>query len=96
MQVVVEIPDEFSQRLLPVGKNPARALLEEAALNAFSEDRINAHELRTILGLETRYQLEGFLKERGVEHGAYGPEDLERDIVTMDRLREKRRSMSRS
>jgi hypothetical protein len=91
MQVIVEIPDEFSQQILPVGQDPSRALLEEAALKAFCEDRVTAHELRQVLGFETRYQLDGFLKERGIEHGAYGPEDLQQDIETVDRLLEKQR-----
>lgn len=86
MQVVVEIPDEFSQRILPAGQNPSRALLEEAALKAFCEDRIAMHELRQILGFDTQFQLDGFLKGRGIDHGAYGPEDLEQDMQTMDGL----------
>ena len=96
MQVIVDIPDEFSQRILPAGKSPSRALLEEAALRAFCENRVTMHELRVILGFGTRYELDGFLKERGVEHGAYGAEDLEQDIQTMDRLREKPPSIARS
>ena len=95
MQVIVEIPDEFSQQILPPGQDPSRALLEEAALKAFCEDRITAHELRVILGFETRYQLDGFLKDRGIDHGGYGPDDLEQDIQTLDRLRESQRSDSR-
>jgi len=63
MQVIVEIQDEFSQQILPAGQDPSRALLEDAALKAFCEDRITSHELRVILGFETRYQLDGFLKE---------------------------------
>jgi hypothetical protein len=89
MQVVVEIPDEFSQRILPAGQDPSRALLEETALKAFCEDRITAHELRQVLGFDTHYQLDGFLKERGIDHGAYSPGDLEHDVQTMDRLRDK-------
>jgi predicted HTH domain antitoxin len=89
MQVVVEIPDEFSRQILPAGQDPSRALLEEAALKAFCDDRITARELRLILGFATRYQLEGFLKERGIDHHAYGSQDLQDDIQTMDRLRDK-------
>jgi len=96
MQVIVEIPDEFSQRILPAGQDPSRALLEEAVLKAFCEDRITAHELGQILGFDTQYQLDGFLKERGIDHGAYGPEDLEHDVQTMDRLREKESQNSTS
>lgn len=95
MQVVVEIPDEFVQQILPAGQDPSRALLEEASLKAFCEDRITAHELRRILGFDTRYQLDGFLKERGIDYGGYGPDDLKQDIQTLDRLREAQRSNSR-
>jgi predicted HTH domain antitoxin len=94
MQVLVEIPDEFSQQLIPEGQNPARALLEEAALKAFCDDRVTSHELRRILGFETRYQLDGFLKQRGIDHGGYGPHDLEQDIQTVNLLREKQSSIS--
>jgi predicted HTH domain antitoxin len=89
MQVVVEIPDEFSRQILPAGQDPSRALLEEAALKAFCENRVTTAELRQILGFDTRYQVDGFLKERGIDQGAYGPEDLEHDVQTMDRLRDK-------
>ena len=38
-----------------------------------------------MLGFETRYELDGFLKERGVFH-AYTMEDLRRERETLDRL----------
>jgi len=87
MQVLVEIPDEFSQRILPAGQDPSRALLEETALRAFCEDRIAKHELQQILGFDTEYQLDGFLTLRGIGHGGYSPDDLHQDVQTMDRLR---------
>jgi hypothetical protein len=96
MQVVVEIPDEFSRQILPAGQDPSRALLEEAALKAFCDNRITAHELQQILSFDTRHQLDGFLKDRGIDHGAYGPEDLQHDVHTMDRLRDKESQNSHS
>ena len=94
MQVVVEIPDEFSSQILPAGQDPSRALLEEAAVKAFCEDRITAQELGKVLGFETRYQLDSFLKERGIHHGAYTPEELQEDLLNMDRLRDQESSNS--
>lgn len=96
MQVTVTIPDEFSQRILPAGQDPSRALLEDAAVKAFCDDRITAHELRLTLGFDTQYQLDGFLKARGIEHGAYGPEDLQHDIQTVDLLRKRESQNSTS
>lgn len=95
MQVVVEIPDKFSRQILPDGQDPSRTLLEEASLKAFCENRLTAHELAQILGFETRYQLDGFLKERGIEQGAYGSRELTEDIDTMDQLRERKRASLR-
>jgi predicted HTH domain antitoxin len=95
MQVTVEIPDDLASQLIPAGQDSSRTLLEGAALKAFCEDRVTSYELCQILGFETRYQLDGFLKDRGIHHGAYGPEDLKQDIRTIDRLREMQSVTSR-
>ena len=42
-------------------------------------------QLRRMLGFETRYELDGLLKERGV-FLAYTMEDLQRERETLDRL----------
>lgn len=88
MQVTVEIPDELAHQLIPVGQDPARALLEDAAIKAFVESRISRSELRSLLHFETRYELDGFLKQRGIDHDAYSADDLEQDIRTMDTFRD--------
>jgi len=89
MQVTVEIPDNLAAQVIPAGQDPARALLEDALVQAYRESRVSGRELMEALGIATRYELDGFLKARAVDHGAYGAEDLEQDIQTMDRLRER-------
>ena len=66
MQVTVNISDDPAQALIPAGQDPARAVLEDALVQAYRENRISGHQLMTALGIETRYELDGFLKARQV------------------------------
>jgi len=66
MQVVVEIPDGLASQLIATGQNPARAVLEDVLVQAYSESRISAQQLMEALGIATRYELDGFLKARQV------------------------------
>ena len=43
------------------------------------------YQTRMLLGFETRYELDGFLKERGVWERAYSIEDLEKDAEAFER-----------
>jgi len=79
MQVTVEIPDELAQRLMPNGQDPARTTLEAVAIEGYRSGALTAHQTRCLLGFETRYELDGFLKARNVWEHTYGLEDLEHD-----------------
>ncbi len=46
IQVTVEIPDNLASQLIPDGQDPARALLEDALVQAYRENRISGHQLR--------------------------------------------------
>jgi predicted HTH domain antitoxin len=65
MQITVELPDDLAQRLIRAGQDPARAVLENVAVEAFRAQRLTEHQLAQLLGMD-RYQLDGFLKDRGV------------------------------
>jgi hypothetical protein len=55
------------------------------ALEEFRAARLTPPELRRMLGLQTRAELDGFLKR----HGIFDPTtvaDVERDIQDLDRL----------
>jgi len=65
MQITVELPDDLAQQLIPAGQDPARAVLENVAVEAFRAQRLTEHQLAQLLGMD-RYQLDGFLKDRGV------------------------------
>jgi hypothetical protein len=85
VQVTVNIPDNLASQLIPAGQDPARAVLEDALVQAYRENRISGHQLQQALGIETRYELDGFLKARQVWI-EYSLEELEADRATMERI----------
>lgn len=76
MVITVEIPEELASRL---GSGPIqlpRQALEALVLEAHRQGKVSEAEVGSLLGIESRFQVERFLKEHGVEL-AYTPDDLE-------------------
>jgi predicted HTH domain antitoxin len=65
MQITVELPDDMARQMIPAGQDPARAALEDMAVEAFRARRVTEHDLSTLLGMD-RFELDGFLKQREV------------------------------
>ena len=86
MQVTVEIPDDMAQKLTRQGQDPARATLEAVAIEGYRSGALTAYQTRRLLGFETRYELDAFLKSHNVWEHAYSLEDLEQDRRTMQQL----------
>jgi hypothetical protein len=78
MDVTIAIPDELAARLGAETDLPRRAL-EALVLEEYRAGRITKAELREALGIETRYDMDGFLKARGV-YEPVTPEDIRRDL----------------
>jgi len=85
MDVRLEIPDDLGQRLAASGEDLSRRALEAFALEEYKTRRISKAELRRLLGIDTRYELDGFLKAHGVWMD-YTIDDLRRDVATLQRL----------
>jgi hypothetical protein len=85
MHVTVEIPDDVAQRLLAAGGDLSRRALEALALEEYKSGRLTKSELRRLLGLRTRYALDGFLKAHDVFE-SYSLDDLERERRDLLRL----------
>jgi len=64
--VTVELPDELASQMIPSGQDPARAILEDALVQGYRESKISGTQLMEALGMETRYELDGFLKAHQV------------------------------
>lgn len=85
MNVTVHIPDELAARLAAEGGNLERRALEGFALAEYQAGRLTGSELRQLLGISTRYELDGFLKAHGVFE-EYTLQDLEQERQTLERL----------
>jgi predicted HTH domain antitoxin len=86
MQVIVEIPDDLAQRLTPEGQDPARAALEAVAIEGYRSGALTAYQTRRLLGFDTRYEFDGFLKKHHVWEHMYNLEDLEQDRQTIRQM----------
>jgi predicted HTH domain antitoxin len=86
MQVILDIPDNLAERIIPAGKEPARAALESVAVEGYRNERLSEEEVREMLGLATRMQVHAVLKEHGAFFN-YSVEDFEQDKLTSRNLR---------
>lgn len=75
MQVIVDIPDDLSQR-----PDPTREALEAFAIASYRSGALSAYRTRLLLGIPTRYEFDGFLKQHGVFEHSYGIKELEEDL----------------
>jgi hypothetical protein len=82
----LEIPDE----LTPPGQDHSRAALEAIGLEACRQRRISGYQLRMLLGISSRYEFDGFLKDHQVFD--YTIEDFEKDLAGIREVREKQKA----
>lgn len=85
MNVTVQIPDDLAKRLTASGEDLSRRALEGFALEEYKAGHVTKAELRRLLGLETRYELDGFLKVHGVVADVT-IDDLRRDLGDLESL----------
>ena len=81
MQITVELPNDLAQHT-----DPAREAVEAVAIAGYRAGSLTAYEARRLLGFQTRFEFEGFLKERGIYDHAYDVADLERDVDNLARV----------
>lgn len=74
MQITVELPDNLGERA-----DAAREALEALAIQGYRCGALTAYQTRQLLGFESRFELDGFLKHHGVWERAYTVEDLQKD-----------------
>ncbi len=86
--ITVELPDSIAEKL-GIGKiDLSRAALEAIALEGYRSDRLTGFQVMEMLGLETRLELDAFLKAHRVDL-EYSFEDLEREQADLDFLLKK-------
>jgi len=85
MNVTVEIPDELASQMSASGADLPRRVLEAFALEEYKAERISKVQLRRLLGFETRYELDGFLKAHNVWMN-YTIDDLRHEVANLQWL----------
>jgi len=86
MNLIVEIPDDLAIRLSAAGGDLSRRALEALAAEEYKHDRLTKPELQRLLGIETSFQLDEFLKAHDVWI-EYTLEDAERERARLNHLR---------
>lgn len=84
MNVIMQIPDDIGTRLNASGDLPRRAL-EAWAAEEYKHDRVTKPELQRLLGIETSFQLDAFLKAHDIWI-EYSRQDAERERRGLERL----------
>ena len=85
MDLTLVIPDNLAARLSASGTDLSRRALEAFVLEEYKNERISKTELRHLLGIQSRYELDGFLKAHGIWID-YGIDDFRREQDALDRL----------
>lgn len=83
MQITVELPDDIA-----LHPEAGREALEALAIEGYRSEKLTHHQAAQLLGL-TRFEFDGFLKDRKIYDHAYSVEDLDRDLDALRRLEEK-------
>ena len=85
MRITIELPDDIAVRLESKWKDLPRAALESLALEAYRSRALTAVQLRRLLVLEMRMEVDAFLKEHEISE--YSAADFEQDRETLRELR---------
>ena len=85
MNVTVQIPDDLAQRIIAEGDDMQRRALEGLVAEEYRAGRLTHPDVRRMLGFATHYELDGFLKARGLSD-PYDLEDLEKDRADLTRM----------
>jgi hypothetical protein len=80
----LELPVDIARQLESKWKDLPRAALESFALEAYRCELISSEQVRRLLGFETRFSVEEFLKRHSVYD--YTLEDFEKDRATLRSL----------
>ena len=87
MQITVQLPEDIARHLCASHPDLSRTALEAIALEGVRSGELTTAQVRSLMGFETRLQVDAFLKA----HQVMLPvtvEGIERDAETSRRFRE--------
>ena len=86
MELSVHIPDDIAERLGGgVNDDLSRRALEALSAEEYRLGHLDKPDLRRLLGFETGYEIDGFLKAHNV-YEDYAMEDIEREREALKSL----------
>lgn len=85
MEIHLTIPDDVAATLQGNGGDLSRRALEALALEGYKSGELTEHQVRLMLGFESRFDVHGFLKSHGVFF-TYSPDDLAHEEETSRKL----------
>lgn len=85
MNLTLEIPDDLAMRLGAGGGDLSRRALEALAAEEYKHDRLSKPELQRLLGIESFFEVEAFLKAHEVWI-EYTSQDAQREMESFKRL----------
>ena len=83
MEITVKLPDDLAQH-----PDPGREALEALVIEGYRSGALSHYQASQMLGI-SRFEFDGFLKERNIYEHAYDTEDLEQDRETLRQLQSK-------
>lgn len=66
MQVHLDVPEEVAQQFAGEPGGITRAALEALAVEGIRSSKLTVHQARQMLGIASRYEMDGFLKTHDV------------------------------
>ena len=66
MQVQFDVPEDIARRFATDPGGITRAALEALASDGVRSGKLTVHQARQMLGIRSRYEMDGFLKAHGV------------------------------
>ena len=66
MDINVQVPEDIAHSLAADGSAMQKTVLESLAVEGVRSGRISRGQARRLLGLRTRYEVDGFLKDHGI------------------------------
>jgi hypothetical protein len=66
MQIHLNVPEEIARNFGDDTQSVEKAALEGLALEGIRSGRLSRGQVRRLLGFETRYEVDGFLKAHGI------------------------------
>jgi predicted HTH domain antitoxin len=83
MEITVKLPDDLAQH-----QNPGQEALEALVIEGYRSGALSHYQASQLLGL-SRFQFDGFLKQRNIFEHAYTSADLDEDEETLRQLQSK-------